>query len=557
MAGGAVSTRTEGEPRPNWKLADPVAKCTQGLVASGFAHLPFGRALFLEFAWDDRVQGGMWMRQLAQRVEINDGAPDEKTPCAAALAFTWTGLQRMALDARALASFSRPFREGMFQEDRLRRLGDRWRGKWCQTVIKGGPRWSGNVPLNDPTRPDHNWIGATTVPRSGPAEEDVRTPLTVHALLLLYTRTMEEAEAWSQRVRELLGEAGVVVVHELDLLLDVQKKEGFSREHFGFADALSQPIPFGLKEPTNESELVRFNGAPAPKDPVQGVPLGEILMGYQNGHSEPAPGPVVARQKEGDLSAVDTRIEKAGLPEHSLAEGFADLGINGSYLVVRELKQDVAAFWNSFHANATRLKEADPSIGNIDARWLAERAVGRSIDGHLLCPGNVTLPPDRYRMPDSSFRFSVSDPRGLGCPPGSHIRRAFPRDGLSHFSTEESHETMLQAANNHRILRRGRKYGTEIANLCEDDEADRGLLFMCLNTDIERQFEFVQQNWLLNSTFSTLFNEVDPLVGPAGPLTIPQDPLRRTVHVETYVQLVGGEYFFLPSMPALRYLSLL
>ena len=27
----------------------------------------------------------------------------------------------------------------MFQEDRLRRLGDRRRGKWLETVIEGGP----------------------------------------------------------------------------------------------------------------------------------------------------------------------------------------------------------------------------------------------------------------------------------------------------------------------------------------------------------------------------------------------------------------------------------
>jgi deferrochelatase/peroxidase EfeB len=113
----------------------------------------------------------------------------------------------------------------------------------------------------------------------------------------------------------------------------------------------------------------------------------------------------------------------------------------------------------------------------------------------------------------------------------------------------------MQAANNHRILRRGRKYGHKIADPRQDDGADRGLLFMCLNTDIERQFEFVQQTWLLNTTFATLFGESDPLVGPAGPFTIPQDPLRRTVRVQTYIQMAGGEYFFLPSIPALAYLA--
>ena len=80
---------------------------------------------------------------------------------------------------------------------------------------------------------------------------------------------------------------------------------------------------------------------------------------------------------------------------------------------------------------------------------------------------------------------------------------------------------------------------------------------MCLNTDIERQFEFVQQTWLLNSTFATLFDETDPLLGPAGLQTLRGRPIRRKVKVRTYVQMAGGDYFFLPSLPALAYLAAL
>jgi deferrochelatase/peroxidase EfeB len=145
------------------------------------------------------------------------------------------------------------------------------------------------------------------------------------------------------------------------------------------------------------------------------------------------------------------------------------------------------------------------------------------------------------------------------------VRRAFPRDALTPRPegkqakppTEETKRTMLQAANNHRILRRGRKFGTKLENPLVDDGADRGLLFMCLNTDIDRQFEFVQQTWLLNSSFATLFQEFDPLVGPAGPMTIRDGPLRRIAHVDTFVGMAGGDYFFLPSLPALQFLATL
>jgi deferrochelatase/peroxidase EfeB len=82
-------------------------------------------------------------------------------------------------------------------------------------------------------------------------------------------------------------------------------------------------------------------------------------------------------------------------------------------------------------------------------------------------------------------------------------------------------------------------------------------LFICLNTDIARQFEFVQQTWLLNPNFATLFDETDPLIGPKGTMTVRDQPLRRRIEVDTFVRMVGGDYFFLPSMPALKYLATL
>jgi hypothetical protein len=90
-----------------------------------------------------------------------------------------------------------------------------------------------------------------------------------------------------------------------------------------------------------------------------------------------------------------------------------------------------------------------------------------------------------------------------------------------------------------------------------DDGAPRGLLFMCLNSDIARHFEFVQQTWMLNPGFATLVRETDPLMGPEGRFTIPAHPVRHCPVVRTFVQFAGGEYFFLPSIPALRYLGTL
>jgi deferrochelatase/peroxidase EfeB len=93
-----------------------------------------------------------------------------------------------------------------------------------------------------------------------------------------------------------------------------------------------------------------------------------------------------------------------------------------------------------------------------------------------------------------------------------------------------------------------------------DDGERRGLLFICLNTDIGRQFEFVQQTWMNNPVFGGLDGEVDALVGnlPKGDciFTVPDHPLRTRVHnLSRFVTVKGGAYFFLPSVRALKYLA--
>ncbi|MET0309147.1 MAG: hypothetical protein ABW023_10615 [Sphingomonas sp.] len=518
-----VSAASARKGPPNWHLAAPHDKLTQGLVVSGFASLPTGRALFLEFGWDGNhaTGGGAWLKTLEDGVAPVTDA-DGKDPRAVALGVTYSGMLKMGLPKDTLASFDRPFQEGMFQEDRLRRLGDRRGADWLKTVIPGGPKWSGNTPPADPE------LGEALVP----------TPVTVHAMLLLYTPDEESAEAWCEAVSAALEPHQVKVVHRLHLDLRLDER-GIAREHFGFADGVSQPVPI------EEGAVIR-GGAPIDpaSEPWNGVPLGEVLMGHKNGHNEIAGGPIVPDSE---------KAREAGLTPHAQAEGYLDLGLDGSYMVVRELKQNVAEFWQSLEKAAERMRAADPEhSGHVTADWLAERVVGRDRDGNLLCPAGF-LPPNGYDQPENEFGFFDRDPHGFGCPVGSHVRRGNPRDGLA--PTEADKPTLLAAANNHRILRRGRKYGPTIAQRDQKDDADRGLLFVALNTDVTRQFEFVQQTWILNRNFATLYDEADPLIGPAGTMTIREDPLRRIIEVDTFVEMAGGEYFFLPSMPAVRFLA--
>lgn len=97
-----------------------------------------------------------------------------------------------------------------------------------------------------------------------------------------------------------------------------------------------------------------------------------------------------------------------------------------------------------------------------------------------------------------------------------------------------------------------------------EDNAERGLHFICINADIERQFEFVQQTWINNTVFDGLKGETDPIVGNQDPgtcdamMTVPSDPVRtRISNLRSFVTVKGGAYFFLPSINGLRYLGTL
>ena len=81
---------------------------------------------------------------------------------------------------------------------------------------------------------------------------------------------------------------------------------------------------------------------------------------------------------------------------------------------------------------------------------------------------------------------------------------------------------------------------------------------MCLNGDIERQFEFIQQTWAMALQFHGLENEVDPILtrgGISGRLTIPtpEGPIMLK-GFKDFVRTRGGGYFFIPGKRALQYL---
>jgi deferrochelatase/peroxidase EfeB len=158
---------------------------------------------------------------------------------------------------------------------------------------------------------------------------------------------------------------------------------------------------------------------------------------------------------------------------------------------------------------------------------------------------------------------SHPDPFGLHCPIGSHIRRTNPRDALN-----DDPQQSLELSNQHRIVRRGRSYGTPLVEDMDpaklmgtpDDRTERGLHFICLNAAIDRQFEFVQNLWANNPKFGGLYDDPDPLIGvldgEKATFTVQKEPVRCAYSdMPRFVQVRGGAYFFLPGIAAIRMLA--
>ena len=263
------------------------------------------------------------------------------------------------------------------------------------------------------------------------------------------------------------------------------------REHFGFRDGISQPV---LRGSGLEDD------APPGRAPVE---PGEFLLGHPD-------------------------EEDAVCQLHP-----ASLGHNGTYAVYRKLSQDVVAFRRFVREQG----RADPDL-------LAAKMMGRWPSGAPLVLAGQADAPDLAADSRRNNDFDhVGDRLGYGCPRGAHVRRAHPRKDPP---TERRH----------RLIRRGLPYGRALADGAPDDGADRGLVGVFLNASIERQYEFVQRVWINSPRFDDLPNDPDPISGPGGgDFTWQGRPPRRLKGLPRFVTVRGGEYFFVPSITALRFLS--
>ena len=354
----------------------------------------------------------------------------------------------------------------------------------------------------------------------------------VDLLVCLFAADENTVTAEAERITAELAKAGVPIVRAMDTV------ELATHEHFGFRDGVSQPL------------IEELGAEPGP----DAIKAGEFLLGYPNEYGRLTDRPLVAASAD----------KENLLPEDAGGTGKRDLGRNGSYLVFRQLNQDVHEFWEYCEQAA---KNPDGRVDPDKRVRLAAKMVGRWPSGAPLPLAPDADDPSLGERND--FGYHKGDRAGLACPVGSHVRRTNPRDSLD---PNPGSQASIDVNKRHRILRRGRKYGVlppadellRPAAHAGTEEDPHGLHFICLAANIARQFEFIQHTWMNNPRFAGLYDSPDPLTGPpAQPgrdvtFSVPTDTVReRYTGIPRFVTMRGGAYFFLPGVRALRYLATL
>lgn len=482
----------------------------QGLVARSFARLK--HASYVPFALGpEPAASRAWVGALAERITPATRRSHQVLEDGEALnvAFTRSGFERLGLSQDAIATFSREFQEGMATEHRKRVLGDL-----------------------DEADPAHwRW--------GGPANPHL------DGMLFVFAEDPERLQAMLRAEAGRGDEHGVALGAPLGTVMLAADKE-----HFGFHDGLAQPRIGGL----SALESVARSREPE-------IPAGEVILGYTNAYGKLPDSPHVP-----DAGAAREILpEAAPDPDDPYRRIRRDLGRNGSYMVIRQLEQDVKAFWRFLDARSG----GDPER----RKWLGAKMVGRWPNGAPLVLHPEKEPPEFDRSSANDFLYT-EDLQGERCPVGAHVRRTNPRDGMQPSPAES-----LLVADRHRLLRRGRAYGPPLAESLDPSEmlqaedpaaGERGLHFICFNSDIVRQFEFVQNTWVNSMKFDGLYSDPDPLIAPhvdptrarapeqVSAFTVQQCPVRhRERGLPRAVWMRGGAYLFMPGRRALRYLAAL
>lgn len=510
----------------------------QGNILTAYGRLGFPKARYLLFHVGDAQAGRSFVSALHRGVTTalrwpssRPGAPAGKhlltrPPVTVNVAFTFRGLLALGLPVRTLRGMPDDFIDGMLARASI--LGD--------DVLDNTPEyWD---PVWQPDKPS------------------------VHVLVMLNAQADPDGNAVPQLAvvtERILGIAGGLAAtspgalvlleghrgpstqwQELSALM--KDKQPIPFEHFGFMDAIGDPIFSGQYPEGEEQGRAVGQGAVDGLGNWRPLATGEFVLGWADEAQE---------------------VAGAAMPP--------DFSRNGSFFCYRKLHQHIEPF-AKWVDDTSRLFASAWNFDSLDdaRQTLMAKMAGRWVDGVPLiaAPDVAAWKQFNERFAEGStlreralveFRYG-GDPQGTRCPMTSHVRRMNTRDALDPRATAALKERMGSALNNRRrILRRGLPYGARNAQ-----DGEHGIVMLCHCASLSRQFEFVQQQWLNFGLDFNAGNDSCPLVGnhaEGARFVIATDPgSGRTPFVANklpqFVSTRGGDYFFVPSMTALRMIGL-
>jgi Dyp-type peroxidase family len=459
-----------------------------------------------------------------------------KPPIALNIGFTFRGLLALKLPTRTLQCFPEEFIEGM--ECRAPILGD---------VLDSDPKcWDPfwRDALKDSRTEVHIWVSFSAAMNADGTPVDALAEwtkwlndLAVDGVTLLGGHGGDPTRYW-QDSRAIMAElSGGLIAPQ-------------PQEHFRYRDGISDPT---------------FRGQFDAEDPAAVIGAGKIAAGNYDEAKSWSP----LEAGEFILGQVDEGQE---LPVATRPASFAR---NGSFMVWRKLRQNVDVFNAEMRRQADLWKAATGVSDDEEAfETVCAKLVGRWRSGislmtaptyaehrHMTEAWKDCLAPapqvsdERWAAFTKmlmAFRYG-DDLDGSVCPFGAHIRRANPRDMLDPLLSAKQGASTL--TNRRRILRRGLPYF--------DPHDEVGIIFMGVCSSLFRQFEFMQQQWMNYGLDFEAGNDSCPLIGSRSQSdkhVIPAGKANSATFIAAglpeFVNTRGGDYFFLPSLSAIRMIAM-
>lgn len=503
----------------------------QGNVLRAYGRFGYPVARYVFFNIRDSRKGRAFVDAISKRVttavEWGDGPGQIKQPdWTLNIAFAYQALKELGVPRSSLIGFSPEFISGM--KDRRDILGDdgpsspeHWDPIWCSNRVE--------------------------------RDKDIHIFISLNArlpqfLLEAYQWLLGEVDKTGGGVVQLdghRGDNGEILPYQ-DSRIVMENGQPTAKEHFGYTDGISDPVFEGVPY---DVDRLPGRGKQMPNGQWAPLATGEFILGHIDEAHEypPAPEPVL-------------------------------LSRNGTYMVYRKLHENVGTFEAYLEEHGSKYPGGK--------ELLAAKFVGRWRDNGA----PLVSAPDAAAKAKFDADFAAADAKtkdkmlsdftydndmsGGKCPFSAHIRRINPRASLEMVRgdkpgamkiSEGAFDTPGALTNRRRLLRRGLPYG-EVKDRTRND-GNHGIVIMMLNADINRQFEFVQQQWINYGNDFIAGNDKEIILGNhsvddklASKAVLQVEPDSNEApyilpKIPRFVETRGGEYFFVPSMTALRMIA--